>query len=80
MIHDMTNQYWGHACYLHGREEDGSWRASVLVTPKLRNDDYIDLRSASHDITFRYKVKDVEWEGDPRDMYRAILIYPPEQL
>lgn len=80
MIHDMTDQYWGHACYLHGRQDDGSWNASVIVTPKLQNGDYIDLRSKTHGITFRYKVKKVYPELDPPDMYTATLIYPPEQL
>jgi hypothetical protein len=72
---DFRRTGWGHNYYLHIRNDDGSWRATLITTPRPEPGDEVLLESATGG-TLHYEVTgDIRTPMDPGDMHHVTLTF-----
>ena len=72
-VHDYSNRYWGHDFVFMGADADKKIISLTGWGSGLRNGDYFKYETYDHRIV-TYRIKEVDYYRDPRDMWKAQLV------
>lgn len=74
--HDYTESRWGHSVILHKKHDDKglTWSVSGFGRNVDRGDFMILANGTG---TTRYRVEEIEYYLDPKDMWRGVISFAP---
>lgn len=76
--HDFSRSTWGHAISSFDPQDGGQSAHAIGHGHGIKSGDYLIL-SHPNGGTTRYAVDMIEYYSDPRDMWRARLVYAPRE-
>lgn len=75
--HDYTVRYWGHSYEILRLIDDGAKVSICGHGLGIRTGDFVIFTNKCG--TTRYKVLEIEYRGDPNDMWFATMEFAPRQ-
>lgn len=75
--HDYTQRYWGHDYVIMELIAEGQKLKTCGWGNDIKKNDYLILENNGN--STRYRVKEIRYENDPRDMWFATLGFAPRE-